>query len=70
MPDEKQPEHLDVISTMIDTADYDPNQGTLDISFNNGRTYTLDNVTADVWEAFKQAPSKGRFFNQFLKGQF
>lgn len=42
----------------------------LTIQFANGRKYIYMDVPRDVWEAFRASESKGRFFNQNIRGKF
>lgn len=57
-------------STSIAYATYDDETETLNVTFANGRLYTLPSVSPDVWQDFITAPSAGRFFNERLKGQY
>jgi KTSC domain-containing protein len=42
----------------------------LDITFTSGKTYTYSNVPKSVYERFLRAPSKGQFFNDYIKDQY
>lgn len=44
--------------------------GTLYVRFLNGGLYAYDGVPEDVFEAFLNAPSKGKFVHQRLKGRY
>lgn len=36
----------------------------------DGRTYQTDQMTPELWDAFKEAPSAGRFYREHLKDLF
>ncbi len=57
-------------SSMIRTAVYDAPSRTLDLTFYNGRTYTLEGVPADEVEGLRTSDSPGRYFNDHLKGKY
>ena len=63
-----EPETADVTgSTAIKAATYDPDTQTAHITYNSGRTYDYYNITAEEWEAFKSADSKGSYVNRNWK---
>jgi KTSC domain len=66
MPMEMRP----VRSTAISSAGYDPDIKRLEITFINGRTYTHDNVPAEVFEELVGAGSPGRYYAQNVKGVY
>lgn len=45
-------------------------QGTLTVFFRGGRQYVYHNVPEEVFEQFMNAPSKGMFYNQYIKGSY
>lgn len=57
-------------SSFLSGATYDTNLGMLVLKLISGKIYTYYNVPKDVWEAFKNAESKGRFFATFIKGRY
>ena len=59
----------DFSSTMIASATYDPDNGSLDVTMHHGRDYTVSGVTADEWDRFKSAQSPGGFWHAVLKGR-
>jgi lysyl-tRNA synthetase class 2 len=52
---------------MIASVTYDPDAGTLDITFQSGRTYTYDSVPVDVAEGFVSADSPGQYYHAAIK---
>lgn len=55
-------------SSTIERASYDPDTQTLTVEFKRApkdktdTIYTYSGVSAETWEAFEQAPSKGTHF--------
>ena len=58
------------IPPVIRAAWYQPNRRSLDLMFGSGRHYRYSNVPADVARRFASAPSKGRFYNQQIRGSY
>jgi hypothetical protein len=56
-----------VSSSNIMSAGYDLGSETLEIEFQNGAVYQYYNVSAHLYEQFQAAPSKGQFFNAYIK---
>ena len=55
-------------SSAIKAATYDPKTETVSVTWSgNGRTYEYEGVSAEDWESFKSAPSKGSYVNQHWK---
>lgn len=62
------PEHCDEFgSTAISDIAYNSALGRLTITFNTGRRYDYFNVSAQRYQAFCNAESKGRYFNQNIR---
>jgi hypothetical protein len=61
---------MEFVSSNIQSGDYDEASKTLLITFNTGRRYEHYGVPQELWEALKDAGSKGRFYSQFIKGKF
>lgn len=57
-------------STVIRRFDYDPRTEGLDVEFVSGRRYRYAGVPAEVAEAFREAFSKGRFFNARIRDHY
>ena len=58
-------------STSIRKTDYDPATQTLSVWFvASGNRYDYDGVPPEAYAAFRQAFSKGRFFNEFIRDKF
>lgn len=57
-------------STVIRSFDYDPARSALDVTFVSGRRYRYADVPDKVADAFKSAPSKGRFFNARIRDAY
>lgn len=60
-------------SSLIKQIDYYPakENGYLIISLHKGKTPTLlyQNITPKLWEDFKNAESKGKFYNEHIQGK-
>ena len=55
-------EIIQVESSNIDSIGYDEKSSTLLIGYKNGRSYHYYDVSAEIYEEFKNAVSKGKFF--------
>lgn len=59
-----------VESSNIARVDWDQDSEVLTVEFNGGSTYEYEGVPEQVYTNFLGAASKGRFFHQFIKGQY
>lgn len=59
-----------VESTTLATVAYDEAQELLQLDFCSRAIYLYFGVPAAVHQALLDAPSKGRYFNQSIRGQF
>ena len=59
-----------VISESIASIGYDDDAETLEVEFVTGAVYRYSGVPQDVCEDFRQASSKGAFFNQHIKNAY
>jgi len=57
-------------STVIDLFNYNHKTATLRIVFRSGNVYAYKDVPEEVYNEFKLAPSKGKYFNQSIKNKF
>jgi hypothetical protein len=58
-------------STAIRNIRYDPLRRILSVWFvPSGDRYDYEAVGPETYEAFKAAPSKGQFFNEFVRDRF
>ncbi|MEJ0076577.1 MAG: KTSC domain-containing protein [Alphaproteobacteria bacterium] len=57
-------------STAIEHISYDEAAGELHVKFVGGGTYTYFGVPRPVYDAFRAAPSKGAFLNNFIKTRY
>jgi len=57
----------DVESTVIDAIGY---SRVLEIRFESGRIYQYYNVPEEVYNAMLTAPSKGKYFNECIRGNY
>jgi hypothetical protein len=57
-------------STVIRRFDYDPRAETLDVEFVSGRRYRYAGVPEAMAAAFREAFSKGRFFNAHIRDAY
>lgn len=58
------------ISTLISAARYWPEERALELCLAGGRRYLYLGVPRAVADAFTRSTSKGRFFNEQIKGRF
>jgi len=54
-------------SSVIKSADYDPEARTLDVTFRTGRRYTYFDVSEDIFDALITASSAGEYFNAHIR---
>jgi hypothetical protein len=59
-----------VSSRSIAAIGYDDDAEALEVEFVTGRVYRYRGVSQDVFDAFRQAPSKGAFFNAHIKDAY
>ena len=59
-----------VESTTLATVAYDEAQKLLQLVFCSRAVYLYFGVPATVYQALLDAPSKGRYFNQSIRGRF
>jgi len=59
-----------VESTTFSTVAYDERRSLLQLEFRSRAIYQYSGVPAAVHEALLGAPSKGSYFNQFIRGRF
>lgn len=59
-----------VESSNIAAIGYAPEDLTLAVEFRNGAVRHLQGVPADLHQDFLDAPSKGKFFHQHIRGKF
>ncbi|TPM40577.1 KTSC domain-containing protein [Mesorhizobium sp. B2-3-4] len=58
-------------STAIRNTHYDPSTRTLSVWFvPSGRRYDYTDVSPTTYAAFMKAPSKGGFFNEFIRDRY
>jgi len=59
-----------VASSNIVSMGYDEPSETLEIEFSNSTIYQYFNVSAEMFEQLKYAPSKGQFLNAYIKNAY
>jgi hypothetical protein len=57
-------------STAIEHISYDEAATELHVKFVGGGTYTYYAVPKAAYEAFRSAPSKGAFLNNFIRNRY
>jgi hypothetical protein len=57
-------------STVIRRFDYHPAREALDVEFVSGRRYRYFGVPEDIAGAFREAFSKGRYFNARIRDRY
>ena len=58
-----------VDSSNVDQIGFDDYAGEVHVIFKGGRHYIYSDVSLEVWEQFRDAPSKGIFLNQEFKAK-
>jgi len=59
-----------VSSSSIASIGFDADTETLEVEFVSGRIYRYHDVERDLFEDFRNAPSKGTFFNEHIKDAY
>ena len=59
-----------VASSSVRTVGYDESAQTLEVEFQNRRIYQYYGVPKNMHNQFMVAPSKGQFFNIYIKNQY
>ncbi len=59
-----------LVSSTIKSVEYDDEARELDITFTSGKMYRYFNVPLEIYAEFLDAGSKGKFFNDNIKGAF
>lgn len=57
------------VSAMLQHAEYNPRELTATFVFKTGAIHKYSQVYQTVWQQFKDAPSKGRAYNQLFKNR-
>ncbi len=57
-------------SSVVQDIDYEPESCALTVKFTTGRVYRYYRVEPEVYEAFRIAASKGRFFNLRIRDHY
>jgi hypothetical protein len=57
-------------SRAIAVVDYDPEQETLTVQFNQRGTYTYNGISLDTYVDFATAESQGRYFNLYIRDKY
>ena len=57
-------------SSVVANMRYDPATATLRIVYVSGMVYDYKGVPGRVYEAMKNASSKGKYLNQYIKGKY
>lgn len=57
-------------SSVIHFAFHSSEKNMLGITFTSGKEYNYMNVDVDVWKAFADADSQGKFFNKYIRGKY
>ncbi|WP_027576367.1 KTSC domain-containing protein [Bradyrhizobium sp. WSM1743] len=57
-------------SSVIRFFRYAPDRRELEVTFVSARVYVYEDVPADLAAAFKDARSKGTFFNQHIRDRY
>lgn len=60
-------EMVSVDSSNVAAVGYDDETETLAVEFNSGSVYHYSNVSRDTFEALRDAPSVGKYFNANIR---
>ena len=63
-------EAVPLVSSNVASIAYDPDEQTLEVTFNSGAVYQYFAVDESVYMSFLAAPSPGRFLWQNLRGVY
>ncbi len=64
------PSGVNFDSTILAAATYDNRHGHLQLDFRDGSRYVYRGVAPDLFRELLCAPSKGSFFNRYIRGRF
>ena len=64
------PYRLDFDSTTLASATYNHRQNQLQVVFRDGSRYTYSTVAPAIFHDPVTSPSKGKFFNQYIRDRF
>lgn len=59
-----------VASSTLFTVAYDARRGVLQLEFHDRTVYQYLGVPTELYETLLQSPSKGKYFNRAIRGQF
>ena len=59
-----------VSSSSVASVGYDPRSQTLEIEFHSGSVYDYEEVPPEIYQGLMEAPSKGRYFANEIRGQY
>lgn len=59
-----------VASTSLQSVGYDERTQTLEVQFTSGRVYQYYGVPANMFGEMMGAPSKGQFFNTYIRRSY
>lgn len=59
-----------VKSTNLAAIEYEPRDRVLLIRFGGGELYAYRTVPAAIYEALMKAPSKGEYFDQYIRDKY
>lgn len=59
-----------VASSNIESVGYDAPSETLEVEFHGGTIYQYYNVPEGLYDQLMAAPSKGQFFNTYIKNSY
>jgi len=59
-----------VSSSAISAVGYDPMTHRMKIQFTQGLTYDFCNVPAHIYSGLVRAPSKGTYYNDYIKDRY
>lgn len=61
---------VELTSTALRSASYDPELQELDLRFTNGSLHTYENVPEAVFNGLRDAPSPGSYYHANIKDKF
>jgi len=60
---------LPVISSVLASVGYDPDNATLELEFQSGWVYAYFNIPPATHKALMSSESKGHYFCRFIRGE-
>ncbi|MCG8404153.1 MAG: KTSC domain-containing protein [Phycisphaerales bacterium] len=60
-------DRISVESSSLASVGYEPDTSKLEVEFNTGEVYQYSGVPTNVYDGLMAAPSKGKYFDRYVK---